>query len=206
MLQYSLIKLIQMFGTPTSLTPGPLHPHLHTSGAATPAILVLFNALVTRKRVVILGHGQPAGSVASLVLAACALGSGCGAVLGGFLERAFPYTNLLNLDHLENVDGFIAGVCNPTFVLRPSGYDVLCNMENGKVAVSKEIAPAPVPTRMSQMGTFSRGTPSPFPSLSGFEDELLGSKPAAGVVPTGGKADAKAESPDSLFVDEVSSS
>lgn len=65
---------------------------------------MLFNALLTNQRVVFLGHGQPAARVAELVLAACALVSGCGSVLqGGIEERAFPYTNLSNLDNLENV-------------------------------------------------------------------------------------------------------
>ncbi|SCV67839.1 BQ2448_5450 [Microbotryum intermedium] len=148
---YSLIKLIQAFSSPTSLAPGPLHPHLHTSGSATPPIIVLFNALITNKRVVFLGHGHAANLVANLVLAACALASGCGAVLGGFVERAFPYTNLTNLDNLENVPGFIAGVCNPAFADRPSWWDVLCNYETGKIIVSKEIIPA-TPMRTHTVG------------------------------------------------------
>jgi len=102
--QYSLIKLIQTFSSPTALTPSPYHPHLHTSGpTSTPALIVLFNALLAGHRVVFLGHGQPAGRVAELVLAACALVSGCGAVLPGIETRAFPYTNLANLDNLEQV-------------------------------------------------------------------------------------------------------
>lgn len=58
---------------------------------------------MTYKRVVFLGHGQAASQVANLVLAACALGSGCGSVLKGFTDRAFPYTNLTNLDNLETM-------------------------------------------------------------------------------------------------------
>ena len=49
-----------------------------------------------------LGHGRPAGEVADFVLAACALGSGCG-VLKGVEARAFPYTNLSNFDGLQTV-------------------------------------------------------------------------------------------------------
>jgi hypothetical protein len=102
--QYSLINLIQTFSASNSLVPSStLHPALHTSGSSTPPIILLFNALVTQHRVVFLGHGQAAGKVADLVLAACALASGCGAILGGFEERCFPYTNLSNLDNLENV-------------------------------------------------------------------------------------------------------
>jgi hypothetical protein len=56
--------------------------------------VLLFNALITQKRIVFLGHGLPAGHVSEMVLAACALGSGSGAVLEGFISRAFPYCNL----------------------------------------------------------------------------------------------------------------
>lgn len=83
--------------------PGPHHPHLHTAGAQTPAVIVLLNAILTGQRVVFLGHGQPAGRVAELVLAASALASGCGTVLQGIENRVFPYTNLSNLDNLQNV-------------------------------------------------------------------------------------------------------
>ncbi|TKA55207.1 hypothetical protein B0A53_02177 [Rhodotorula sp. CCFEE 5036] len=142
---YSLIKLVQTFSGPGSLAPGPHHPHLHTAGAQTPAIIVLLNAILTGQRVVFLGHGQPAGRVAELVLAACALASGGGSVLHGIEDRAFPYTNLSNLDNLQNIPGFIAGVCNPAFADRPSWWDVLCNIETGRVIISKDLRPSSAP-------------------------------------------------------------
>ncbi|EPQ26928.1 uncharacterized protein PFL1_05563 [Pseudozyma flocculosa PF-1] len=137
--EYSLIKLIQTFSGPQSTPLGPLHPHLHSNGHMTHPIILLFNALVTQKRVVFLGHGQPANLVASYVLAACALGSGCGAVFRGFASRAFPYTNLMNLDELETVPGYIAGVTNPRFE-DLHAWDVLLNVETGKIQVSKDLA------------------------------------------------------------------
>lgn len=59
------------------------------------------NALLTQKRILFLGPGLSAGEVSNYVLAACALGSGCGTVLRGFTERAYPYTNLASVDELE---------------------------------------------------------------------------------------------------------
>ena len=50
-----------------------------------------------------LGHGRPAGQVATYVLSACALGSGCGSVLRGFVERAFPYAHLTNREEWESM-------------------------------------------------------------------------------------------------------
>ena len=101
-----------MFSSHQLLT-GPIHPHLHTNGSQTHPIIVLFNALVTGKRIIFLGHKRPAGEVSSFVLSACALGSGCGAVLRGFIERAFPYANLNNRDEWEAVYVF-----RPLFVAR----------------------------------------------------------------------------------------
>ena len=77
------------------------------------------------------------------MLAACALASGSGAVLRGFAARAFPYTNLMGLDVLEQVEelgtgGWVAGVTNPRFEDLSSRWDVLCNIDSGRIIVSKE--------------------------------------------------------------------
>ncbi|KAI8884579.1 spindle pole body interacting protein [Backusella circina FSU 941] len=138
---FSVIKLITTF-TPTTGFPGspnPHHPHLDSNGGSTHPIMLLVNALLTQKRVVFLGHGHPSGEVANYVLAACALGSGCGTVLKGFTERAFPYTNLTSVDDLLKCPGFIAGVTNPTYEEHTSWWDVLCNISTGKITVSKDV-------------------------------------------------------------------
>ncbi|KAK3813883.1 MAG: docking domain of Afi1 for Arf3 in vesicle trafficking-domain-containing protein [Linnemannia gamsii] len=140
--EFSLIKLITTF-SPSSPSPNPhpFHPHLDSNGANTHPIMLLMNALLTGKRVIFLGNGHPAGDVANFVLAACALGSGSGGVLRGFPERAYPYTNLAGIDHLMTCKGFIAGVTNQLFEDRTAWWDVLCNIDTGKITVSKDIAP-----------------------------------------------------------------
>lgn len=97
--EYSLINLVNTFAGSTPS--GPQHPHLHSNGNLTSPIILLFNAVVTGKRIVFLGHNQPASKVAAHVLAACALGSGCGAAWRGVVKRCFPYTNLGMMDELE---------------------------------------------------------------------------------------------------------
>ncbi|KAI8376380.1 docking domain of Afi1 for Arf3 in vesicle trafficking-domain-containing protein [Radiomyces spectabilis] len=139
---FSLIKLITAFSRSTSTQPGspnPHHPHLDSPGPYTHPIMILLNALLTQKRIVFLGYGHPSGEVANYVLAACALGSGCGTVLRGFTERAFPYTNLTSVDDLLKCPGFIAGVTNPTYEEHTGWWDVLCNITTGKITVSKDI-------------------------------------------------------------------
>ncbi|KAK8858558.1 hypothetical protein IAR55_002787 [Kwoniella newhampshirensis] len=131
--------LVQTFSQHTAPFPAPFHPHLHTNGSLTLPIILILNAMLAHKRVMFLGHGLPANQVARMVLAACALGSGCGQVLRGITESAFPYANLASLDVLEEFSGFVAGVTNPRFEELPMTWDVLCNLETGKVTVSKDL-------------------------------------------------------------------
>jgi hypothetical protein len=113
---------------------------------------------VTGKRIIFLGYRKPAGEVSSFVLSACALGSGCGVVLRGFIERAFPYANLNNRDEWEAVcvssclpqsfcvwltrriarPAFIAGVTNPIFKSSRT-WDLLLDISTGSVTVAWDI-------------------------------------------------------------------
>ncbi|KAH7922767.1 spindle pole body interacting protein [Leucogyrophana mollusca] len=143
--EYSLIQLIQTFSTPVVTVSGPLHPHLHTNGSLTHPIIILFNALVTGKRILFLGHNIPAGQVANYVLSACALGSGCGAILRGFIERAFPYASLARGEDWVTTPAYIAGVTNPIF--ETSGnWDLLMDIGTGRVVVHKDIHTSCPPT------------------------------------------------------------
>ncbi|KAL6250685.1 hypothetical protein RBB50_002988 [Rhinocladiella similis] len=141
---FSLIKLVQIFGGPHLSQPQPfaLHPHLTTSGAYTHPIIVLINAMLTQKRVIFLGHNRPSGEVAEAVLAACALVSG--GILRGFTRHAFPYTDLTKIDELLKVPGFIAGVTNPAFSYHPEWWDLLCDLPSGRMKISSCIEAAPV--------------------------------------------------------------
>ncbi|WRT67755.1 uncharacterized protein IL334_004727 [Kwoniella shivajii] len=136
---YSLIELVQTFSHIVTPFPPPYHPHLHTNGSSTHPIILILNAMLAHKRVMFLGHGLPANQVARMVLAACALGSGCGQVLRGMTSCAFPYANLASLDILEEFSGFVAGVTNPRFEELPTTWDILCNLETGRVTVSKNL-------------------------------------------------------------------
>ncbi|KAI9292829.1 spindle pole body interacting protein [Neoconidiobolus thromboides FSU 785] len=135
---FSMINLINTFAN-SPVSPHPFHPHLDTHGSNTHPIILLLNALLTEKRIIFLGHGLPSGKVANYVLAACAMGSGCGIVLKGFLERAFPYTSLSDIESLLKFRGFIAGVANPTFEGHPKWWDVLCNISTKKITISPYI-------------------------------------------------------------------
>ncbi|KAJ7090911.1 mesa protein [Mycena belliarum] len=201
---YSLITLIKAFSVQT-LVSGPFHPHLHTNGPQTHPIIILFNALVTGKRIIFLGHKKPAGEVSSFVLSACALGSGCGAVLRGFIERSFPYANLNNRDEWEAVPAYIAGVTNPIFKSSPT-WDLLLDISTGSVTVARDIhitypvsagMPLGVPN-IVRSATFSTE------SSLGSEEDIV----RAGNVKDGAKSDfvVKADNnADNLFIEDIKS-
>lgn len=60
-------------------------------------------------------------------------------MLSGYIERAFPYSNLTNRDNHESVPGYIAGVANPRFEAFTNSWDVFCNIDTGKITVSKDL-------------------------------------------------------------------
>jgi hypothetical protein len=102
-----LSTLIKTFSPPQATIVGPLHPHLHSNGSQTHPIILIFNAIITQKRVIFIGHQKQASAVANYVLAACALASGSGCFLRGFIERAFPYVNLSAKDILDPLYVFL---------------------------------------------------------------------------------------------------
>lgn len=218
--EYSLIHLINTFGS--THPSGPLHGHLHSNGHSTHPIILLFNAVVTGKRVIFLGHNLPANQVAGHVLSLCALASGCGAGWRGIVSRCFPYANLGMIDELEQVPGYIAGVTNPRFEeLR--AWDVLCNVENGKITIHKNIEPAPSirptaqPSETFTSTSFSSGigpdgeikltrAPSEPEISSGGGSGQHNEKAKGGGRERSGSAmafEARQDAPDNIFMDEI---
>lgn len=133
-----------------------------------------------------------------MVLAACALGSGCGQVLRGMTECAFPYANLASLDILEEFPGYVAGVTNPRFEELPMTWDVLCNLETGKVTVSKNLKSAGV--SMGSIGSGRSSEISLSASIVKVDDDNTMGTPQAKMVSV-----SKADCVDNQFMDEVSS-
>ncbi|WWC88583.1 uncharacterized protein L201_003495 [Kwoniella dendrophila CBS 6074] len=153
---YSIIELVQTFSHNITPFPPPYHSYLHTNGSLTHPIILILNAILSNKRIMFLGHGLPANQVARMVLSACALGSGCGQVLRGLTSIAFPYANLASLDILEEFhSGFIAGVTNPRFEELPQTWDILCNLETGKITVSKNLQSSTTSTSSSNSNNTS---------------------------------------------------
>ncbi|EGO29734.1 hypothetical protein SERLADRAFT_365750 [Serpula lacrymans var. lacrymans S7.9] len=183
---------------------GPLHPHLHTNGSLTHPIIILFNALVTGKRVLFLGHNIPAGQVASYVLSACALGSGCGAILRGFIERAFPYAGLAGGEEWESTPAYIAGVTNPIFESSGS-WDLLMDIGTGRVVVSKDILTSfpPTTTPPAIIPLVTRSGTIKAESSVGSEDDIARIATRDGKEAQKADYSAKGDSLDNIFIEDV---
>ena len=133
--EYSLVMLLTTFGH--AELRGAQRAELHTSGGATHPLVVLFNALLTHKRVLFATRSECAHVVVQHVLAAHALASGSGAVRPRSLQRVFPYASLALVEELESLSTYIAGVTNPRFEELPL-WDVLCRVDARTIEVQGE--------------------------------------------------------------------
>ena len=61
-------------------------------------LMMIYEAIFCEKRVLFIGHNEPARDLCNIVLSACLLVS---PPLAGTLKRAFPYANLTDLGFLE---------------------------------------------------------------------------------------------------------
>lgn len=99
-------------------------------------------------------------------------------------------------------DGFIAGVCNPAFANRPSWWDVLCNIETGKIIISKELTVTPLTLRNINLTPLNLNRSTTVASID--ESGGIGSSRAGGGGGGINVGDTKAESADNYFMEEVS--
>ncbi|KAJ3433536.1 arf3-interacting protein [Anaeramoeba flamelloides] len=100
--------------------------------------MIVFNAILTNRRVIVLGHQMPAGTVCEYVLAILLMVC---PPMRGIIRRSFPYVNLRTIDLFENLPGYIVGTTNPLFATKQRYWDVLCDLNNHKVQINSEISP-----------------------------------------------------------------
>lgn len=121
------------------------HPELTPYGRDTPALLILWLAMLTRKRVIMFGGPQTSAAwLCDTVMAASFFGGA-----GGLLDTqrsTFPYVDLNRANDLLASKTFLAGVMNPVFINNPEWWDVAINLERPLVVISPLIA-TPVPPK-----------------------------------------------------------
>jgi Stabilization of polarity axis len=96
--------------------------------------MLIYDALLSEKRILFSGSLEHSASeIADYVLACSHL---VAPPLLGISGRLYPYAALDNLGFLEE-PGFVAGVTNPMFKQKQAWHDVCCEVDLGKIKVSK---------------------------------------------------------------------
>jgi len=98
------------------------------------SIMDIYNAIVSGRRILFLGHNEAAADVCKYTLSACLLVS---PPLRGILKRVYPYAHLSDIGFLET-KGYIAGVTNPIFQQHTAWWDVLCDITTGSVTINSK--------------------------------------------------------------------
>ncbi|KAL6073369.1 Spindle pole body interacting protein, variant 2 [Balamuthia mandrillaris] len=97
--------------------------------------MTLLNAALMEKRILFLGKDIiTSDEICNCVLAI--VGMMC-PPLTGIIQRSFPYTNIASLDFL-NKPGYIAGVANNLFEEKVDWWDVLADVETGKIILNPQ--------------------------------------------------------------------
>lgn len=124
--------------TRPSITLPPAHPNdeLLLYGNATPPAVILINAVLTHRRVVLVGYSHNAQSICDYVLFVLQLVGG-GGLLSGLVHRVFPFVDISKLDVLQQLPSYIAGTANPLFKDNDRLWDVLWNLDENEVLISR---------------------------------------------------------------------
>eukprot|EP00756_Hemistasia_phaeocysticola_P054524 Hpha_TRINITY_DN3043_c0_g1::TRINITY_DN3043_c0_g1_i1::g.138606::m.138606 len=97
--------------------------------------LAIIEAILCERRVLFVAGQRAAEEVCSCVLAAAAAVAppSSGLLTGG---RVFPYSSLTCMHIWQAIPGCIVGVTNPVFQARAEWWDVLCDIDTGRVQFS----------------------------------------------------------------------
>lgn len=133
---FSVSEFLKAFSTATLVVPGNRACDIAPHGGATPPILVLVYALITRRRVFFLGPGRSGAEICAFVFAALALISGGAGLVPGLARQTYPYIDLSKYDFIAAQPFFLAGTANPTFKAHNKLWDVLYDMHTNEVILS----------------------------------------------------------------------
>lgn len=96
--------------------------------------MLIYDAILSEKKILFSGGLDfSADEIQEYVFASAAIVS---PPLIGILTKLYPYAALSNLDFLEE-PGYIAGVTNPMFKQRSNWHDLCCEIDIGKLKVSR---------------------------------------------------------------------
>ena len=96
--------------------------------------MLIFDSLLSEKRILFSGGLEYSAEEIQHYVFACA--SLISPPFFGILPRMRPYATLSNLEFVEDM-GSIAGVTNPVIQQKNQWYDICCEVDIGKIKVSK---------------------------------------------------------------------
>lgn len=109
-------------------------------GLQTPSIILIINALLTGKKIILLSYEKSSGFIIDFVLLILKICTG-GGILSGFLSNynVFPIMDVSKIDLLEQCDSFIAGTINPFFKHNDKLWDVLYDLDSNEISLSSSL-------------------------------------------------------------------
>lgn len=109
-------------------------------GFQTPSIILMINAILTGKRVIILSYDKSSGFIIDFILMILKVVSG-GGILSGLINKynVFPIMDVSKIDLLEKCQSYIAGTINPFFKNTNHLWDVLYDLDVNEISLSPHL-------------------------------------------------------------------
>lgn len=97
--------------------------------------MVIYDAILSDKKIMFIGDSStPCEKLSRFIFSCLALVS---PPCVGMIKRLMPYANLYDLVFLERPNA-IYGVTNPIFKSKTDWWDVMCEVDTGKVVLSEK--------------------------------------------------------------------
>ena len=97
--------------------------------------MIIYDGILNDQKIIFVGGPNTSCSKLSrLVFSTLGM---VGPLAFGFIKRLHPYRNLYDLDFLK-IKNCIYAVTNPIFKTKTKDWDILCEVETGKIAISQE--------------------------------------------------------------------
>ena len=106
----------------------------------TPPLIILINAVLLGKRILVMGYEKLAGEIIDVILLILKIVTG-GGILGGLLTNynIFPIMDVSKIDLLEKCSSYLAGTINPFLKNLSKLWDVLYDLDNNEVHLLDKI-------------------------------------------------------------------
>ena len=98
-------------------------------------IMTIYDGILNDQKIIFLGGTSTSCKQLSSLIFGCL--SMVGPLSFGLIKRLHPYRNLYDLNFL-NINNCIYGVTNPIFKSKTKYWDILCEVETGKIAISEK--------------------------------------------------------------------